>query len=127
MFYFSFDGCNLYTNTCAFFCMHLQKQPLEAMEGDGCTFTGLLEQALYDESFTDACNTQYEWQQPPPIKISSQTSKQNQKQKGKKNFNDDEDILLIGARLNVSMDPTKGTNQTKATFWQRVHVVSLEK
>jgi hypothetical protein len=90
------------------------------MEGDGCTFTGLLEQALYDESFADACNTQYEWQQSPPIEISSQTSKQNQKQKGK-NFNDDKDRLLIGARLNISMDPTQGTNQTKATFCQRVH------
>ncbi|KAK3147245.1 hypothetical protein QOZ80_3BG0279970 [Eleusine coracana subsp. coracana] len=55
-----------------------------------------------------------------PIMESTPSSKPNQKPKGK-NFNVDEDRLLVSAWLNISTDSKQGTNQTKGTFWTRVH------
>lgn len=48
-------------------------------------------------------------------------SQPNQKHKGK-NFNEDEDRLLVAAWLNISTDGIHGTNQTKAAFWTRVYL-----
>ncbi|CAN6286915.1 unnamed protein product [Urochloa humidicola] len=42
-------------------------------------------------------------------------------QKRAKNFNEDEDKLLVSAWLNISTDPVQGTNQTKGSFWTRVY------
>ena len=38
-----------------------------------------------------------------------------------KNFTEEEDIQLVDSWLNVSMDPTRGANQTKNSFWKRIH------
>jgi hypothetical protein len=37
------------------------------------------------------------------------------------NFNIDEDKLLVSAWLNVSLDPIQGTDQSKSTYWSRIH------
>jgi hypothetical protein len=43
------------------------------------------------------------------------------KMKGRsKNFNEDEDNLLVSAWLNVGQDPVDGNQQKYATFWGRV-------
>jgi hypothetical protein len=38
-----------------------------------------------------------------------------------KNFNVDEDKLLVSAWLNVSLDLIQGTDQSKSTYWSRIH------
>jgi hypothetical protein len=55
-----------------------------------------------------------------PIMDNAPSSKLKQKHQGK-NFNEDEDRLLVAAWLNVSTDATQGTNQTKDAFWRRVY------
>lgn len=83
------------------------------MEGEGY-FTNLLQDGLHNEINTEI-------QQTLPINDSNPSSKANQKHKGK-NFTEDEDRLLISAWLNVSMDSTQGTNQTRDTFWKRIYL-----
>jgi hypothetical protein len=41
--------------------------------------------------------------------------------KRSKNFNVDEDKLLVFAWLNVSQDPIQGVNQAHNTYWGRIH------
>jgi hypothetical protein len=38
-----------------------------------------------------------------------------------RNFNVDEDKLLVSAWLNVSLDLIQGTDQSKSTYWSRIH------
>jgi hypothetical protein len=38
-----------------------------------------------------------------------------------KNFDPKEDIIVCSAWLNVSKDPINGANQSRTTFWSRVH------
>jgi hypothetical protein len=45
--------------------------------------------------------------------------KSNQKQKGK-SFSEEEERALVVAWLNVSTNPTQGTNHTRGTFWKRI-------
>ncbi|CAL5069129.1 unnamed protein product [Urochloa decumbens] len=42
-------------------------------------------------------------------------------QKRSKNFNDEEDKLLVSAWLNVGMDPIQGVDQPQSSFWARIH------
>ena len=42
-------------------------------------------------------------------------------QKRTKNFTIDEDELLVSAWLNVSLDPVKGVDQSRTTYWKRIH------
>ncbi|PAN42629.1 hypothetical protein PAHAL_8G153300 [Panicum hallii] len=90
------------------------------MEGGDGYFTNLLNDGQYDAGFEDYGTIPIESQQSPPENEINLTSKAPQKQKGK-NFSVDEDRLLVSAWLNVSTDPTQGTNQTKDTFWRRIH------
>jgi hypothetical protein len=89
------------------------------MEGDGCYFTNLVNGAF--ENLKDVSETPVDLQSTTPIKDINKSSKSNLKQKGK-NFTEDEDRLLVAAWLNVSTDPTQGTNQTRGTFWRRVYL-----
>ncbi|WVZ96290.1 hypothetical protein U9M48_041946 [Paspalum notatum var. saurae] len=56
---------------------------------------------------------------PAPVVVSTPSSRRNQGRS--KNFSDKEDSLIVSAWLNISMDPVYGTNQTRGTFWKRVH------
>jgi len=38
-----------------------------------------------------------------------------------KNFDPKEDLIVCSAWLNVSKDPINGANQSRGTFWKRVH------
>jgi hypothetical protein len=42
-------------------------------------------------------------------------------QKRSKNFTVKEDEMLVSAWLNVSLDPVRGVNQIKNTYWKRIH------
>ncbi|KAJ1259966.1 hypothetical protein BS78_10G196000 [Paspalum vaginatum] len=41
--------------------------------------------------------------------------------KSSKNLSEKEDLLIVSAWLYISMDLVYGTNQTRGTFWKRVH------
>lgn len=41
--------------------------------------------------------------------------------KRSKNFTVPEDEMLVSAWLNVSLDPIRGVNQSKDTYWKRIH------
>ena len=41
--------------------------------------------------------------------------------KRSKNFDPKEDLVVVSAWLNVSKDPVHGANQSKQTFWSRIH------
>jgi hypothetical protein len=41
--------------------------------------------------------------------------------KRSRNFNADEDKLLVSGWLNVSIDPIHGTDQLLGTYWARIH------
>jgi hypothetical protein len=56
-----------------------------------------------------------ESQDPTPTRGTSKSS-----QGRSKKFRDD-DILLVSAWLNVSMDPIHGVEQTHGTLWTRIH------
>jgi hypothetical protein len=51
----------------------------------------------------------------PPLKMG------NTNRKRTRNFNDKEDILLASAWLEISMDPIQNVDQTRSTYWQRIH------
>src|SRR5262249_2102515 len=38
-----------------------------------------------------------------------------------KNFSTEEDLMLVSAWLNISMDPIHGNDQKNQTYWERVH------
>uniref|UniRef100_A0A0A8Y013 Myb-like domain-containing protein n=1 Tax=Arundo donax TaxID=35708 RepID=A0A0A8Y013_ARUDO len=38
-----------------------------------------------------------------------------------KNFSEQEDILLVQAWLEISMDPIHGNEQSRSTYWERIH------
>ncbi|CAN6201439.1 unnamed protein product [Urochloa humidicola] len=54
-----------------------------------------------------------------PIVEASATVKGNKKRS--KNFSEKEDLLLVSAWLEISMDPVQSIDQTRATYWQRIH------
>jgi len=41
--------------------------------------------------------------------------------KRSKKFDPKEDLVVVSAWLNVSKDPVHGANQSKGTFWSRIH------
>ena len=47
------------------------------------------------------------------------SSRPNSKRSRK--FDPKEDLVVVSAWLNVSKDPVHGANQSKGTFWSRVH------
>ena len=49
----------------------------------------------------------------------SRSSRPNSKRS--KNFDPKEDLVVVSAWLNVSKDPVHGANQSKGTFWSRIH------
>lgn len=88
------------------------------MEGYGSFFTNIMNAAL--ENFEDVSETPNELQHIVPTNDSNTFSKSNQKHKGKTLVR--KKTVLVAAWLNVSTDPTQGTNQTRGTFWKRIHM-----
>ena len=41
--------------------------------------------------------------------------------KRSKNFTKDEDLMLVSAWLNVSLDPVHGADQPHSTYWKRIY------
>lgn len=58
-------------------------------------------------------------QQPPQSQPPQEAAKQKNG-KRTKNFLIDEDMLLVSAWLNVSMDSVQGNNQTHTCYWNRI-------
>ncbi|PUZ75960.1 hypothetical protein GQ55_1G252100 [Panicum hallii var. hallii] len=54
-------------------------------------------------------------EQQSPVIRSTPSARPNQKRL--KNFNEQEDQLLVSAWLNISTNPIQGANQTKGSFW----------
>jgi hypothetical protein len=51
----------------------------------------------------------------PPLKMGNKSRKRT------RNFNEKEDILLASAWLEISMDAVQNVDQTRSTYWQRIH------
>lgn len=54
-----------------------------------------------------------------PQENASAVTKGNHKRT--KNFSVDEDILLVLTWLNVTLDPIQGVDQSRKTYWKRMH------
>ncbi|KAL6579993.1 hypothetical protein OROMI_008017 [Orobanche minor] len=70
---------------------------------------------LNDDSFEDLI-----FSEAPPQSQSHQEAEKPKKGKRSKNFLIEEDMLLISAWLNVSIDPIQDNNQTYACYWDRI-------
>ncbi|KAL8110745.1 hypothetical protein AgCh_026473 [Apium graveolens] len=79
------------------------------------TFTSLLNDGVYSEA-DDVIYSQ----PPPSSQECSQQAPSKQKKGRSNNFLIEEDMLLLSGRLNVSMDPVQGNNQTQSTYWNRI-------
>ncbi|KAK1578401.1 hypothetical protein Q3G72_029987 [Acer saccharum] len=75
-------------------------------------FTNLLN----DDSAYDLSNG-YENQ----FEVTQNIDKELNQRRRTKNFTTDEDILLISAYLNISIDAIQGNEQKSVTYWERVH------
>ncbi|XP_074342582.1 glutathione S-transferase T3-like [Apium graveolens] len=78
---------------------------------------------LNDGSFEDFLFSQPASQSQPPFQSEPQPQKEAAKSnKGKrsKNFLTEEDMLLISAWLNISVDPVQGNNQTHTCYWDMI-------
>ena len=58
--------------------------------------------------------------QPPPMSQPQREAPKSKKGKRSKNFLIEEDMLLISAWLNFSMDLVQGNNQTHTSYWNRI-------
>ena len=58
----------------------------------------------------------------PPIDVDVHASRSTKGTKRQKNFHWKEDEVVCSGWLNVSKDPIHGANQTRSTFWGRVHL-----
>jgi len=85
------------------------------MEGQG--FWANMVEGNDDLPFDDFSSPPEEQQSP----VINNTPSARPNQKRSKNFNEQEDQLLVSAWLNISTDPIQGTNQTKGSFWTRVY------
>ena len=53
--------------------------------------------------------------------VEVQASRSSKGSKRTKNFSADEDEVICSGWLNISKDPINGANQTRTSFWKRVH------
>ncbi|XP_062213261.1 glutathione S-transferase T3-like [Phragmites australis] len=58
-------------------------------------------------------------EQLPAVEELTPTVRPNQKRS--KNFSEKEDELLVSAWLNISMDAVQGNDQSRSTYWKRIH------
>ena len=55
----------------------------------------------------------------PTVAPCPRSSRPNSKRS--KNFDPKEDLVVVSAWLNISKDPVHGANQSKGTFWNKIH------
>jgi len=67
-----------------------------------------------------ACEAQLVDEQVQPQQGAGRRTSTKGSSKRTKNFDDDEDIAVCSAWLNVSKDPIHGANQTRSSFWGRI-------
>jgi hypothetical protein len=67
---------------------------------------------LFDEFQVDTQIGQVAEQSTPPMKGGKKRTR---------NFTPQEDNMLVTAWLEVSLDPVQGTDQTRSTYWKRIH------
>ncbi|XP_074356321.1 glutathione S-transferase T3-like [Apium graveolens] len=79
------------------------------------TFVFLLNEGSYNEA------EEFSYSPPPPLsQENSQQAPSKSKRGRSKNFLIEENMLLLSAWLNISMDHVQGNNQTHATYWTRI-------
>lgn len=77
-------------------------------------FTSLLNGNVYEVEDIDST------QIPSQIPTFSTQECTRQKKGRATNFSTEEDMLLVSAWRNISMDPIQGSNQTHQTYWERI-------
>jgi len=89
-------------------------------------FTGAMDSGgYYTDLITNGFGLASQSEIPPPAQeVEAQdevqaTGKGNPKRT--KNFTIDEDEQLVKSWLNVSLDPVKGVDQSRTTYWKRIH------
>lgn len=75
-------------------------------------FTQLLNDGVYNDNEEMSS-------QPPPLSQTQELTSKSKKGRSK-NFTIEEDMLLISAWKNISLDPIQGNNQTQQTYWSRI-------
>jgi hypothetical protein len=94
------------------------------MEGDGFLTNILLNGGcagvvgMEELTIPTTQNNRFEGQQ---VDVEVQSSRGTKGSKRTKNFNSKEDEVVCSGWLNISKDPIHGVNQSRATFWSRVH------
>lgn len=84
------------------------------LAGQMAYFTSLLNGDVYVVDDIDSS-------QIPPQIPQLITQEASQQKKGRAtNFTTEEDMLLVSAWQNISMDPIQGSNQTHQTYWERI-------
>ena len=63
----------------------------------------------------EQASTEIPTEASPPLKIGNKNKKRT------RNFSEKEDILLASAWLEVRMDPVQSIDQTRSSYWQRIH------
>uniref|UniRef100_A0A5B7BBJ1 Glutathione S-transferase T3-like n=1 Tax=Davidia involucrata TaxID=16924 RepID=A0A5B7BBJ1_DAVIN len=63
---------------------------------------------------------QYSNQSTEPSQISTQTESTTKKTQRSGNFRNEEDMLLVSAWLNISLDAVQGNEQKSKKYWERI-------
>ena len=67
---------------------------------------------FFDDFLVETHVEQVAEQSTPPLKPSKKRTR---------NFTPHEDNMLVTAWLEISLDPVQGTDQTRSTYWKRIH------
>jgi hypothetical protein len=111
-------SCDLY---CFHLIIHAQLQKIK-ME----TFMDLVQNSagtidLDADEFNFGAMPHEEEETEASAEVSPPFRMGNTNRKRTRNFNEKEDILLASAWLEISMDPVQNVDQTRSTYWQRIH------
>jgi hypothetical protein len=94
------------------------------MEGDGFLTDILLNGC--DGGVASMTDLNIPSTQDIPSEVEVQPSRGTKGSKRTKNFSSKEDEVVCSGWLNISKDPIHGVNQSRATFWSRVHAFFQE-
>ena len=83
--------------------------------------TGSTELDADEINFGAMPDEQANTEEPTLIEVSPSLKIGKKNKKRIRNFSEKEDILLASAWLEVSMDPVQSIDQTRSSYWQRIH------
>jgi len=90
--------------------------------GEDGTFLADILEAVEDDNVVGLDDMSFGFTQGTEVLEEVQGSRSNKgSSKRKKNFHWREDEVICSGWLNVSKDPIHGANQTRSSFWGRVH------